>query len=89
MHRKPSLSNSSDASPPFVFVHLPKNAGTTVRAALLSILLGPKSIVNKKYNATNLCVPRKVLCTKGSEPLAVIAGHMQYRLTTQVSATST
>ncbi len=81
---------------PFLFVHQPKNAGTSVRTALIEALLyrpgdvgGPTE--ESAYPRRQLCIPNRVYCWKGAPgerddpgPLSVIAGHMQYRLTTQV-----
>ena len=53
----------------------------SLQAALLAAL---RQKNGARYPQDQLCVPNKVLCKRGASPLAVVAGHMQYRLTTQV-----
>jgi hypothetical protein len=53
----------------------------SLQAALLTAL---RQKSGARYPQDQLCVPNKVLCKRGASPLAVVAGHMQYRLTTQV-----
>ena len=110
MLQRPSV-NSTTGGLPFLFVHQPKNAGTSVRTALIDALLpsgapaeargfgsgSPRAdselsqgqalwetAAEPRFRRKQLCIPKRLLCMRGSEPLAVIAGHMQYKLTTKV-----
>jgi hypothetical protein len=110
MLQRPSV-NSTTGGLPFLFVHQPKNAGTSVRTALIDALLPSgapaeaqgfgsgspsadselsqgqalwETAAEPRFRRKQLCIPKRLLCMRGSEPLAVIAGHMQYKLTTKV-----
>ena len=50
----PNANNGSRAALPFLFVHQPKNAGTTVRSALLLAL---RQADGNMYPSSQLCVP--------------------------------
>ncbi len=78
MHSLPSVS---PAGRPLIFIHLPKCAGTSVRAALVK-RLAPEFPPHDHA----LCIPYTQPCARGPVPLAVVAGHFQYQLVVQVRA---